>query len=58
MENEFVVFNEHGQGVEWIDPVRGIEETDEEWIVHNGYHEYRIPRLPGYTCEIRVRDQG
>lgn len=55
LTTEFVAFDGSGREVDWIDPVFEFTETDDEWIVHNGAHEYRVSRAPGLRCELRKR---
>lgn len=44
MPNEFVYKLEGSKFEDSIDPVEIFQETDSEFIIHNGDHEYVIPK--------------
>lgn len=50
---EFVVFNQYGKEVDWIDPVENFTENENYWIVDNGIFTYEIKRQYGHTYKIR-----
>lgn len=58
MAIEFVTINEHGQEIDWIDPVITAEEFKTRWVVDNGWHQYRVMKKPGHTYVQRIRKES
>lgn len=52
MKTEFVLLKD-GVEIDRVDPVREFTDEATEWVVYNGYHEYRFPKLAGYSYIIR-----
>lgn len=46
MSLQFVVKDENGRELDWVDPVRAI-------FVQNDVGEYEMPVEPGYTYELK-----
>lgn len=53
MAVEFIVFDGDKE-VDWVDPVEGVRETDDAWLVDNGYSVFAIEKRPGRTVMQRV----
>jgi len=50
MKQFHVVFKDGSQ--DWIDPVLNFEETDEYYIINNGYYDYTIDKEVISTWEF------
>lgn len=57
MSQEFVVFNESGDEIDWIDPVVSLVETDVDYLVDNGYHKYEVDKKAGFSYILRNRKE-
>ena len=52
IEQQFVLIDENGKEVDWVDPIRSFSESENYWVISNGLYEYTIKKLPGYTHKI------
>lgn len=53
MSKEFVYMTETSRFEDSIDPVERFQETDTEFIIHNGYDEYVIPKSDLVYYQLR-----
>ena len=51
---EFVVFDKDGIEVDWVDPVRGYTEDDDQFVIDNHFSpDIVIEKIAGQTYEFR-----
>ena len=51
---EFVVFNKDGIQTDSIDPVLFYTESDDHFVIDNGFNVYMVEKIAGETYEFRI----